>query len=427
MAVIAQADPLDRLVRKIGYSVGLEDLVDRVRQLVALYARDGAITATAFRDLVEKGFGRKNAVEHFANFYSQLNLVRAVTWEHAGGLPNQQKAVTIPKTLEPLYQLDSLLILRRMFPTDDTKYSTSLRVVLTQSIIEEDGDIFLNALLSDFQIPEIKARIESMIRTKRRLLSGVIRNPSVMSKINRIVNIKNESSRDAGDRKEIEPVGRFGKRTGSLSSGRRTQSLTSTPSDEILIPDDYLEKAKRTRGGWSEDLGLSRDGIRSDAGSRLIAELQQRRARGTIVSEIEGRPTAIFWGYKSDLERLRIDPKKMNAAEWEAWDLLGAIAIASWPAPLPPETKPPDADEVFRLLKSAFDLYRGSSTKGLIRNSLPLYVAEPVLAGWCVAEMRPLPDLEAILENEFNKKARRVQRMIIRGTSGALFFTKVTK
>src|SRR5688572_15224563 len=118
MAVIVQVDPFDRLIRKIGYSVGLEDLVKRVAMLAALYAKEGVITAAAFRDLVKNDFGRaENAVEHFANFYSQLNLVRAIAWEHSGAL-NQRKSVAIPKALEVLYQLDTLSILRRMFAVD---------------------------------------------------------------------------------------------------------------------------------------------------------------------------------------------------------------------------------------------------------------------------------------------------------------------
>src|SRR6266480_5213725 len=175
MAVIVQADPYQSLIRKIGYSVGLENLVERVKKLVGLYVRDRAVGAGAFRDLVEKDFRRKNAAEHFANFYGTLNLVRVIVRDHSGGLPNHVKRPGVPKALEPMYQLDSLSILRRLFVSDDAKFDKALKVVLTQCIVEADGDVFLNALLSDFQLDEMKARLESMVHTKRRLLRSVIR------------------------------------------------------------------------------------------------------------------------------------------------------------------------------------------------------------------------------------------------------------
>src|SRR6202040_1732875 len=105
----------------------------------------------------------------------------------------------------------------------------------------------------------------------------------------------------------------------------------------------------------------------------------------------------------------------VNAGDWEAWDLLSAIARVSFAESGPPAGAAPNADAVFNLLQESFVLYRkGSSSKGLIRNSLPLYIAEPVLIGWCVAESRAVPDLTSILSAEFQKKSRRVQKMIIR-------------
>lgn len=427
MAVIVQADPFDRLIRKIGYSVGLEDLVNRVKALVTLYARDGSISAPAFRDLIEKKFKRRNAVEHFANFYSQLNLVRAAAWDHGRGPPGGKKAPAIPKTLQPLYQLDSLSILQRMLLPDDAKYDAAVKVVLTQSIIEEDGDIFLNALLSDFQPDAMRVRFESMIRTKRQLLGGVVRNPAVVAKVNRIINIKNESTRPSLRVKE-EIVGRFGKRTHVLSSSTRQLGPLTAAADELIsIPDDYIEKVRRTRAGWAEDLELFCKGGKTSRGARLLADLEHNHW-GSVIPIIDARPTAVFWGYQSDLERLRINPDSVRAAHWEAWDLLNSIALAARAATDRPPASPPTADDVFDLLRWAFELYRsGNTAKGLIRNSLPLYVAEPVLVGSCVAEGRAIPDLRAILTAEFHKKARRVQKMIIRGTAGALFFTKESK
>jgi hypothetical protein len=418
MAVIVQADPYQSLIRKIGYSVGLENLVERVKKLVSLYVRDRAIGAVAFRDLVEKDFRRKNAVEHFANFYGTLNLIRVIVRDQVGGLPNQVKRPGVPKTLEPMYQLDSLSILRRIFETDDIGYDKALKVVLTQGIVEADGDIFLNALLSDFQPLEMRGRLESMVHTKRRLLRGVMR--TQWAKIEQIVDIKNESGPGANVAEEAAPQGRFGRRTQPLGSSRRTSPLTQTTERAMVVPADYLDKVSVTRKGWAEDLGWFAEGRKTEQGEHLLEALE-----GNIISVGSTPTTALFWGYRSDLERMRLKPSDIEARDCEAWDLLSAIASAYCGTERLSRATIQSVDEVVSLLQRIFDLYKeGNATRGLIRNSLPLYIAEPVLAGWCVAEGRQLPDLGAILEAEYKKKVRRVQKMIIRGTAGALFFSR---
>lgn len=425
MAVIVQADPHQSLIRKIGYSIGLEDLVERVKKLVLLYVKDRAVTAGAFRDLVEHDevFSRKNAVEHFANFYGMLNLVRVTAWNHSGGLGSKVKRTAIPKAMEPIYQLDSLSILRRLFASDDAKYDTALKVVLTQSIVEADGDIFLNGLLSDFQPSEMKVRLETMVRTKRRLLRRVMRNAGLLSKIDQIVNIKNESDRGSSERHELGPQGRYGRRTESLDSSRRTSQLTRPTENAVVIPTDYLDKVSTTRGGWARDLGFFQKGMKTERGVRLLETLEKGDNK-RLISVVENPATAIFWGYGSDLQRMRLEPSKIDASDCEAWDLLNAIAGAFCGNAPSSIAVAPESDEIFSLLRRSYGLYKeGSSSKGLIRNSFPLYVAEPVLAGWCVGEARQLPDLDNILEGEYTKKVRRVQKMIIRGTAGALFFT----
>ncbi len=373
MAVIAQADPYQSLIRKIGYSVGLEEMVDRVKKLVSLYVKDRSISPGAFRDLVEKEFGRKNAAEHFANFYSTLNLVRVV-----GRGSNTKKPLLVggmergPKALEPLYQLDSLSILRRLFEAKEHKYNIALKVVLTQCVIEADGDIFLNGLLSDFRPDEMKGLLEAMVQTKRRQLIGMM--PGLLSKIYQIVDIKNESKPDSS-RQGSAPQGRFGRRTEPLDSSRRTLPLTLGTEGEIKIPADYLDKASKTRKGWARDLGLFDDREKTELGKRLLDSLKK-----CVISTSTKPPAALFWGYRSDLERIHLKPDKLGLGDFdcEAWDLLCAIADSHRGNAASPRAETSNPDELFAFLRRTYDLYKeGNSSKGLIRNSLPLYVAEP--------------------------------------------------
>ena len=58
MAVIVQSDPHQMLIRKVGYSVGLESLVERASALANMYADKKRITLSDWRDLVANVFHR---------------------------------------------------------------------------------------------------------------------------------------------------------------------------------------------------------------------------------------------------------------------------------------------------------------------------------------------------------------------------------
>ena len=75
-----------------------------------------------------------------------------------------------------------------------------------------------------------------------------------------------------------------------------------------------------------------------------------------------------------------------------------------------------EGDRLFDLLKRIFALYEdANNVKGLIQSSLPIYVAEPVLAGIAFADRLDFPTISSVLEGESKRKVRRVQQMIIRG------------
>lgn len=405
MGAIVQADPYQGLIRKIGYSVGLEDIVNRVKKLVSLYVQDRSISYGAFSDLVEKDFGRqRSGAKHFVDFYGTLNLLRGVG-----------------RGLEPLYQLDSLSILKRILASNEDKYDTALKVVLTQCIIEADGDIFLNGLLSDFQPDQMRGRLEAMVQAKRHQVTKEMRSPHLLAKVYQTINIKNESTDEKAGAPGALPQGRFARRLEPLDSSRRTSQLTPpTELETVVIPQDYLKKASKTRKAWAQELGLFQDGKKTEQGKQLLRHLE-----GRILSKSAGDTAVLFWGYKSDLDIVNLKLQtKIEACDCEAWDLLCAIGRAHDYSGSFSVVPALDSDEIIDFLQNTLALYReGNSSKGLIRNSLPLYIAEPVLAAWCISEAHQMPDLSAILEEEYGKEQhRRVQLMNIRGTAGALFF-----
>jgi len=412
MAVIVQADPYQVLSRKIGYSVGLEKLLSRVTELVEVYVRDKSLSFVSFNDLVENSLrsskarrpGRTPPAEHRANFYGTLNLVRLIGRE-----------------VEPLYQLDSLSILWRLFPDEREKFIAASQVVLTQALVEADGDIFLNGLLAEFQPARMKALLESMQESKLRQLKSVFHTPQLYERISQIVAIKNQSERTSAKGPSSRSIaeGRFAKRDVPLASLRRQSALRRGNLGIDSISEDYVNKVSVSRKGWATDLGLfnDREKQRTTRGQALLDVLVER-----VLATNADQTAVMFWGYETELQKLRIEPKDLGARICEPWDLLGSIADA-----MAVENKlssPPNGDETIEFLRGVFKMYKETNpARELIRNSLPLYVAEPVLAAWCVATGRRLPALRQILEREYKSKgARRVQQMIIRGTSGALFF-----
>jgi hypothetical protein len=406
MAVITQADPYKRLARKIGYSVGLEDLVGRVSRLVELYSADGQITLGTFTNLIENGFGRRNAVHHFANLYAELKLLRM-----------------IGRSVEPLFQLDTLAILHRLIGEDRPRFQTAVQTVLTQCLVEEDGDIFLNGLVSSFRPVEMRACLVAMVSDKIQRATRDMHSPAILKKISEALSIKNQTELEKRAPKDSDQRTRFARRTSSLDAQRRTAPLS--PSFEFespTIPDDYLDKVSKTRRSWAHDLGFFMDGARTSRGDALL-----ERLTGPIVSKVPNHPALAFWGYGPELEhiRLRLQLRLEGIPEPVSWDLLGAINAAFLSAG-PGATPVPNDEEVVRLLQVFFEQYgKLNITKSLIRNSLPLYVAEPALAGFLTSAGQPTPDLPGILQREYIRQdQKRIQKMIIRGTAGALFFMR---
>jgi len=411
MAAIIQADPYQTLSRKIGYSVGLENLRERVKQLVSLYSGKQGLSLADFKDLVEIGWGRKKGkaktapYEHFANFYSTLNLVRL-----------------FGRDIEPLYQLDSLSILRSLLGAQEDKYDRAVKVVLAQSIIESDGDVFLNGLQSEFDPLRFEALLKEMVEEKWRRLDAVFPSLQLRAKLRQLVSIKNQSVvQDEGQKtRRSSSADRFTRRTTPLTALRRTSLLSNAPAGVVEIPEDYLDKVRSSRRGWAIDLGLFDAKGRTEQGTSLLEHLILQHV---VSSDGIGR-VALFWGYTSNLRRIRIEPKQLSSEGCEAWDLLIAISQGYSPESKTSPARMDPYPDVVDFLADVFRLYRKARTdKALIRNSLPMYIAEPVLVAWCVAQGVSIPPLHDTLEREFKKQTRRrVQKMKIRDTAGALFF-----
>lgn len=402
MAVIVQDNPYQSLMRKIGYSVGLEYLLKRVLLLTEMYVDRREISLSAFRELVKVEFGRQRgdedkAAEHFANFYSALDLLQLTG-----------------KSIRPLYKLDALSILRRYFENEQSSFLKSAKVVLLQSILEADGEIFLNALESDFDPNRFKDLIKDTVRTKREAIRNVVKSPAALKKVYSVIAVKTQPQQ------EHRPftTSKLTRRTEPLAlSLRRTTPLSEKLDTQIEVADDYLRKVPVTRRGWAEDLELFSNGQKTFTGFTLLT---------TLATKLHFRQDSgcyVFWPYVDELAKLRIDPEMVGSYRLTPWSLLCALAEGvggTKPAQFDPEA---DYSSVISLLESFHTLYReGNSAQGAIRNQLPLYVAEPCIVGCCAAQSQDIPPILGIIEAESRQKVRRVNRIIIRGTEGGIVF-----
>lgn len=406
MAAIVQDDPYQCLMRKIGYSVGLENMLERVISLTDLYVQQRGLSWATFKDLVDNKFKRKNAAEHFADFYGTLNLVKRA------GLG-----------IYPLHNLEILSILRRRFANDETTFLSATKFILTQAILEADGDIFLNALAVDFKVPAFKLLLEEMIRTKRRLIGNVIKSPGALRKICSIIDIQTQPSQKSNKTGELErdSVSRFGKRTVPLGNFKRTTSLSDkVDPDQVTVPDDYLRKIPATRKGWAKDLDLFKDRHKTIKGDNLLHVIDKylhlRQDAGCY----------IFWPYSKDLAKLQVTPKDIGAPDLSPWLLLCTIAEGINGVEVAAFVENKDYTQIVDLLQEFHRLYReGNTTLGRIRHQLPLYIAEPCVAAIYSATAQNIPPLPQIIDAETRKHIRRIHKIFITGTEGGIFFSKL--
>jgi len=406
MVAIVPDDPYQCLMRKIGYSVGLENLLERVRALTDLYVAQRRLSYAAFQQLVETSYARPGATQDFADFYGQLHLLQ-VAW----------------KTAYPLYTLDTLSILRQYLANDEAAFSSAAGIVLLYSIIEADGDIFLNALAAEFDAMRFKILAENMISKKRQSIRRVIQSPVMLEKVDRIIDIQSQPSNRGNRRGEAaDGESKYRKRTEALDmSQKRTKPLADGRDNAIVISDDVLKKIPRTRKAWAEDFGLFYKSGITEKGQNLLNVLDNE------LSLKQDSGCYICWPYSSDLAKIRIEPEKIGATRYAPWDLLVATAKGMENVEVKTFNDKGDYSEIIALLKDFYRLYQEANVeRGSIRLQLPLYIAQPCLVGLFSAKCEDIPSLPEIIDVEVKKEVRRVERVAIRETEGGITFPKLT-
>jgi hypothetical protein len=321
------------------------------------------------------------------------------------------------RELYPLYNLDSLAILREYFGQNLRAFKIAAKIVIAQAILEADGDIFLNSLAAKFDAGNLRALLKCMIEEKHRSIERVVKSPAVLTKIYSIIDIRSQTGSKPGGQ-DLDD--HWGRRTEPLGSFRRTSSLSEIYDKEVIIPDDYLRKVPVTRKGWAQDLGLFSDGELTLSGEALL------RALDAELHLRIGKSCFVFWPYPRALAALRMSPETMGAHLVSPWNILCTIASSLTGSILQEYDSNKDYYEDIQKLEWMQRIYRETNAgRGAIRHQIPLYVVEPCLVGLNAAESGVIPPLSQIVDSEAKKKNRRVERVVIRGTDGGLVFPEV--
>jgi len=395
MADIHQSKQYEKLIRRIGYSVGLEEPVERIGKLVNLYVEERDINMALWKRLVKEEYGRKisddlesvkwggsrktnkklGAEDHFADFYSELNLI-----SHK----NNQ--------IFPLYGLEMLSILRQYF-SDNIKYQMALKSIILFFILEADGDIFLNCLLGDFEKERVKENLIQMFHTKKEAYLKSYISPYSRNKLSLLFKVQTSTAQEnIFDRKVVK-------------------------KEEIEIPEDYISKVLPSRKGWATQLGLFSEKI-DELGLKLLSFLSKM--------QIINGSFAVFYCYSENHKALFIDEEKAGIPPIHRKIFIENFFLSYFESEHSVESKNKlNYTDGYNLLLKIMELYKSANkAKGLIRHQLPLQILFPVFYIILALDNFAPFDLDEFIRDEQKSPDRRIDILHLRGneTEGALSF-----
>ena len=403
MAATAHSDPYGIFLRKIGYSVGLEHTLDRIRDLQELYVSKGDLTLSSWKELVESENGWKRKTHDIADFFFALRLIHRSSGD-----------------LLILENLDAMAIATTLLNSDDEKEIARLTVFLW-AVIVSDGEIFMNLLLSGFEEEIVKEKLSAMIAVKRKKLAKVILGKDAIKRIARIVAIERQESNkgSAGVGHSIESMRRTDplhsvesmKRTGPLNMD--SLSSVSFIEQPVTFSDDYFRKVPPRRKDWARTLGLwSDDTGLTSLGFNFINTLKSYG----YVSDDE---VFVFWPMDYELVRSGLKPNLFKETK-TLWETLIDFATAHSGLCVKPFENS-DTDTLVNMIDSMMKVYRSLHKRKLIlRRELAFTVAYPAIVAIASARNEPVIDFPKALNAEQNGEHRRITSRRSRNTGGAL-------
>lgn len=384
MVATVLSDALDIFLRKIGYSVGLEFTAERVSDLVSLYLENRDITPGAWNQLVtlpkcDGGWARnKSAAKHISDFFFSLRLIQSSAGD-----------------LVALENLDAMAIARMMI--HPSKWRQAEDFLLLWALAVNDGDIFINLLLADFDRERISGKLEAMIIQKRAKAEEIFAGRVPRERINRSIAIERQE-RNVGSAGLGQSV-RALERTEPL--GRTDLQASKSAFQSFGLSDDYFKKVPPRRLDWARSLGLwDQDQALSAQGRSFIRALRDK-------SYIDEGNVFSFWPMEFELVRAGQKPDLFGSDTKTLWQCLTDFGEAYAGISID-DFNSAQTEHVIQSIRMYYEHYQSLHVrKSKLRMEIPITVVYPVAVAIACANKTPLINFpDAILEEQSSNKGR---------------------
>ena len=395
MAAIAQSDRYAIFMRKIGYSVGLEYMYERVSDLVKVYVENRDISINVWNGLRNRSTYRKRDPRSFEDFFFSLRLIQRTAGD-----------ILVLENLDALAIGDGLLN-----SASEQEQDIARLVIILQAILINDGEIFVNLLLAGFEEEKIKSSLTKMILRKRKKIGDILQGRESQKRIGRIITIERQESNrgSTGGGQSVNSL----RRTEPLQVQRFGASRASD-DDSIVFSDDYFRKVPPRRKEWARSLGLWDDetGL-THRGRDFVDGL-------SVAGFIDEEEVFTYWPMDYELLRAGFRPNLLGEDTRGLWDCLVKFGAAYSGPRVNPAGKG-DTEAVVKFIKSMMEIYKSLHVrKAMLRRELPITVAYPVAIAYACAKGEPVYDIPAAIRAEQRGAERRLAFRQSRNTGGAL-------
>ncbi|WP_152546368.1 hypothetical protein [Janthinobacterium lividum] len=349
MVGIVQPDSFRHFLRKVGYSVGLENTLSRFTDFCELYSSTPQLKNSDWQTLVHEKWGLKT--KNIADVFASLGIAQITTQGVFAGPFGEAGAICI-RLLEKREEVE--LALRHLFGL---------------SVLLADGDIFFNCLASEFKPDRIATRLKGMVLGKRQELFDIFKGQADREAIASAITIERQRSNKGGAVKGSRLTMAASKGLAGIS---KNLGLPTAKDVNRMDPpsDDYFRHIVPSRREWAKSLGFcDGDGRISPAGWRILHCL----GKGGFVfpgGEYSLRPTK----FELECNRLSAIPELTESAP-RTWDYVFLVANGLSVEDLKLSTEI-DGKALELQTVAFFKIFRElSQDRRLVRKELPLFVA----------------------------------------------------
>lgn len=392
MAAIAHSDPYAIFLRKIGYSVGLERTLERFGDLQNLYLETGDVTLASWKELVGPDTGWKLKTDNIADVFYSLGLIHR----------------TLGDVLV-LENLDAAAIATKL--VDDRQLAQKARsFIFLWAVLINDGEIFTNLLLSDFEKNRIKDKLSATISHKRQVLAESMPGRDAMKRVAQVVTIERQEKNkgSAGTRQSVSSL----QRTQPLENDRKLYSRNFV-KEGIEFSDDYFRKVPPRRKDWARTLGLWSD---ESGVTELGCNFKDSLKSSGYIGDCN---FFTFWPMDYELVRSGFKPNLLNGAK-TLWEALVDFGRAYADLNVKPFAAS-DTDKLVDELEDMMRVYRSlHARKSMLRREMAITIAYPAIVAIACAKREPVIDLPRALDVERKSEKRRLIFRRSRNTGGAL-------